>query len=214
MHGAAIPSFDGDRRAVVMRGALTTQRLQLTPVCEGDLEELYALHADPRAFAEDLTAPLADREQMRWVLAQWIGSWREHGIGYFGVRPRAAGADGAAGAEALAQSPALLGVVGLTPMDLEGRQVLSAYWRLVPAATGRGIAAEAMGAVLAQPHPGRSDREVIAVTAAGNRPSRALAARLGFAPAAAERAVPGGRAGDVLLLRPPDQPPRRPGVTT
>jgi len=40
------------------------------------------------------------------------------------------------------------------------------------------------------------------VTASQNAPSRALAQRLGFRPAPPGRPVPGGREGDVLLVRP------------
>ncbi|MGO2774835.1 MAG: GNAT family N-acetyltransferase [Brachybacterium tyrofermentans] len=213
MHGAATPSFDGGRRAVVMRGILTTRRLRLTPVGEDDLEELLALHADPRAFADDLTEPLTDREQMRWVLDRWIQAWQQHGTGYLTVRARA---------QAPAPAPApiqqtggaaipsgLLGVVGLTHLEHEGEQSLSAYWRLTPAATGHGIATEAMAAVLTDPRLGGADHEVIAVTAEANRPSRSLAARLGFAPAPPGRAAPGGREGDILLIRPPGRTPPR-----
>lgn len=214
MHGAATPSFDGGRRAVVMPGvmhgvmpdvmhdvlpgALTTPRLELAAVGEADLEELFALHADPLAFADDLTEPLTDREQLRWVLGQWISSWHEHGTGYLTVRARATGDP--------ALPPGLLGVVGLTRLEHQGQQTLSAYWRLTPGVTGRGIAAEAMDAVLTDHRLGGTDHEVLAVTAAGNRPSRALAARLGFAPAPLDRAVPGGRDGDVLLIRPSGEP--------
>lgn len=212
--GAVIPSSEGDRRAVGMCGPVTA-RLRLSPVADGDLEELFALHADPRAFAEDLTAPLADREQMRWVLTQWIRSWHEHGIGYLTVRALEADQHSAPplplgdfppthGTSPLPRG--LLGVAGLTPLDHQGRRALSAYWRLAPAATGCGIAAEAMAAVLADPRLGVRDQEVVAVTAAGNRPSRALAARLGFLPAPPGRAVPGGRDGDILLIRPPQRP--------
>lgn len=218
MHGAATPSFDGGRRAVVMRGvprdALMTPRLRLTAVGEADLEELFALHAEPRTFADDLTEPLTDREQMRWVLDHWITSWREHGTGYLTVRARPTG-DGTAEhsrAPEPSRSPlpaGLLGVVGLTCLEHENQQVLSAYWRLAPAATGHGVATEAMGAVLTDPRLGGTDHEVVAVTAAGNRPSCALAARLGFAPASADRVVPGGRSGDILLIRPPHGAPAR-----
>ncbi|WP_394214826.1 GNAT family N-acetyltransferase [Brachybacterium vulturis] len=233
MHdGAVIPSPDGDRRAVVMPGpaplALRTPRLHLTPVAERELEELLALHADPRAFAEDLTEPLTDRAQMRWVLRRWRESWVEHEVGYLSVRahrPSAAAAtdelpaamrspDAAMPGELVPLPGGLLGVVGLTPLAAEDPTVLSAYWRLSPAATGRGVASEAMRAVLTHPQlggraggscggdrgGGRSGTEIVAVTAAANRPSLALACRLGFVPAPPERPVPGGRAGDVLLV--------------
>ena len=239
MHdGAVSPSPDGDRRAAVVPGparrGFRTARLRLAPVAEHELDELLALHADPRAFAEDLTEPVTDRARMRWVLRRWRESWDQHGLGYLTVRAREAAdgargagaaegaADGAGGAGAAVgaagghraeplphDAPAplptgLLGVVGLTPLALEDGTALSTYWRLAPAATGRGVASEAMRAVLAHPQLGGraagSDREIIAVTAAGNRPSRALAARLGFVPAPADRPVPGGRAGDILLV--------------
>lgn len=243
MHdGAAIPSPQGDRRAVVMSGAreqdeapeqdgapvpgpsaprasapeqsgpgpsvfgpsapelsalvVSTARLRLTPVAEHELDELYDLHSDPRAFAEDLTEPLTDRRQMSWVLEQWQANWAEHGLGHLAVRSR----PGNAGS----LPPGLLGVVGLAPLELEGRTALSAYWRLSPAATGHGVATEAMHAVLTHPQLGGrgagTGTGIVAVTAAGNRPSRALAARLGFIPAPPERPVPGGRSGDVLLV--------------
>lgn len=199
MHGVAIPSSDGDRRAV----SVSTPRLCLAPVSAADLEELFALHADPRAFADDLTEPLTDREQMRWVLGQWIESWRRHGTGHLTVRARSAAADEPELRTAPSSlSPGLLGVVGLIPLEVDGTQALSAYWRLAPEATGHGLATEAMRAVLAHPRLGGRDGEVVAVTAAGNAASRALADRLGFWPAPPRRAVPGGRDGDVLLVRP------------
>ena len=214
MHGGAvIPSSDGDRRAAVVPGParceLRTARLRLAPVAEHELEALLALHADPRAFAEDPTEPVTDRARMRWVLRRWRESWDRHGLGYLTVRsrPAADGTDGAGPPPHAVPAPlptGLLGVVGLTPLTLEDGTALSAYWRLAPEATGRGVASEAMRAVLAHPQLGGraagSGPEIIAVTAAGNRPSRTLAARLGFVPAPADRPVPGGRAGDVLLV--------------
>lgn len=235
-HSAAVPPPDGDRRAVVMPGhaapAIITARLRLSPVVGDDLEELFALHSDPRAFAEDTTAPLTQLTQMRQVLALWRSAWEQDGRGYLTVRARAvdgpdpgraaARADGGsaaalgswtgagagdeagvgAGAGAAALPQGLLGVVGITALHAEGDELLSAYWRLHPAVTGRGMACEAMRAVLAEPHCGPGGREVVAVTAGRNRASIALAESLGFLPAPAARPVPGGRAGDVLLVRP------------
>nr|WP_245823012.1 GNAT family N-acetyltransferase [Brachybacterium avium] len=169
------------------------------------------MHADPGAFAEDLTEPLSDRAQMRWVLGRWRESWAEHGLGYLSIRAHRpaheiAGDGPPPGSAPLPQG--LLGVVGLTPLTTADRPALSAYWRLSPAATGRGVATEAMRAVLAHPQLGGRDgdgdgdggAEIIAVTALANRASLALALRLGFVPAPPERPVPGGRGGDVLLV--------------
>src|SRR5699024_653125 len=107
--GAVIPSSDGDRRAAVVpvpaRCELRTARLRLAPVAEHELEALLALHADPRAFAEDLTEPVTDRARMRWVLRRWRESWDRHGLGYLTVRSRPA-ADGTDGAGAPATGTA------------------------------------------------------------------------------------------------------------
>lgn len=187
MHGAATPSKDGDRRAVVM----STARLRLAPVEAGDLEPLWRLHADPRAFTQDSTAPLTEREQMRWVLAQWIEHWRRHGTGYVTVRARDPDQLGAG----------LLGVVGLAHLGSDGQSALSAYWRLLPRVQGLGVAAEAMRAVLDHPRCGPGGREVLAITAAANTPSQLLAERLGFRETPG-RAVPGDRPDDVLLVLP------------
>ena len=147
-------------------GRIRTERLRLAPVTEADEAELYVLHSDPRAFVEDSTEPLTDPAQMRWVLAQWRQGWERHGAGHLAVRARE-GADLPVG---------LLGVVGLVPLarDVDratdarrthgpapgaddgsgattaapARTMLSAYWRLSPEVTGRGVATEAMRAVL------------------------------------------------------------------
>ncbi|MEO2095961.1 MAG: GNAT family protein [Brachybacterium sp.] len=147
-------------------GEILTERLRLTPVADADEAELFTLHSDPRAFVEDSTDPLTDPAQMRWVLAQWRESWERHGAGHLTVRARE-GADLPVG---------LLGVVGLVPLarDVDratdarrthgpapgaadgsgattaapARTMLSAYWRLSPEVTGRGVATEAMRAVL------------------------------------------------------------------
>ncbi|MGP5260074.1 GNAT family N-acetyltransferase [Brachybacterium paraconglomeratum] len=231
-------------------GEILTERLRLTPVAEADEVELFALHSDPRAFVEDSTDPLTDPAQMRWVLAQWRESWERHGAGHLTVRARE-GADLPVG---------LLGVVGLVPFarDVDratdarrahdpapgaadgsgattaapARTMLSAYWRLSPEVTGRGVATEAMRAVLEAlpagarrgPHAAGSDTcthdgraldngtapddgtapfDIVAITDRGNTASLALAARLGFRPAPPGRPVPGGRADDVLLLLDP-----------
>jgi RimJ/RimL family protein N-acetyltransferase len=146
-----------DETARTGPAGLLTERLRLAPVVAADEAELFALHSDPRAFAEDSTEPLTDPAQMRWVLGQWREGWARYGLGHLTVRARRDPA-GDGGADL---PVGLLGVVGLVPLsggeggkggDGDQHPVLSAYWRLSPAATGLGIATEAMRAVLAQAH--------------------------------------------------------------
>lgn len=200
--GAASPSSDGGCRAVGVCGdfPLITARLRLDPVGWDNLPELLRLHRDPRVFSADSTAPVGTAAQMRWVLGQWIACWKQHGTGYLTVRARGGGegTDGPPGH----LPEGLLGVVGISLLRTDAGEQRSAYWRLAPSAQGRGVAAEAMRAVLAHPALGGA-RRIIAVTAAGNAPSRTLALRLGFRPAPADAPVPGGRSGDVLLIRDP-----------
>lgn len=164
--GGGTRAGEGGGSAGHRDGEILTERLRLTPVAEADEAELFALHSDPRAFVEDSTEPLTDPAQMRWVLAQWRRSRARHGLGHLAVRARV-GADLPVG---------LLGVVGLVPLarDVDratdarrtqdpapgaadgpgattaapARTMLSAYWRLSPEVTGRGVATEAMRAVL------------------------------------------------------------------
>lgn len=78
----------------------------------------------------------------------------------------------------------LLGVCGLTALDLDGEEVVSAYDRLRPEAWGRGIAREALGAVLAEADRHLAGRRAVVITDPGNLPSLRLARALGFSPAA------------------------------
>lgn len=158
---------------------LLTDRLALHALASTDLEAIFELHADRRTFEHDSTAPVRDRERMREVLETWISAREELGLGYATVHPRADGPRGA-----------LLGVCGLTRYDLAGREVLSAYYRFSPAAWGRGIAAEAMRAVLAQADRALPGVESVVITDRGNTPSLALAGRLGYR--ATDAQVPDG----------------------
>jgi [ribosomal protein S5]-alanine N-acetyltransferase len=60
---------------------LTTERLVLRPVAEGDLETLLAIRNAPEVVATTSTgAPLA-RERMAAQLQRRLASWRDRGLG-------------------------------------------------------------------------------------------------------------------------------------
>lgn len=211
---AAAPSTDGGRR-VACAGAveILTARLRLAPVTAADEPELFALHSDPEAFREDSTDPLTAPAQMTWLLEQWRERWDGGGAGYWTVRlADPVGGDDAAppppapaALSAPPALPALLGIIGLSPLEEKAPGApLSLYYRLAPAAQGRGFATEAVTALLDHHELGPRGRELLIVTDAANHRSLALAQRLGFDPAPPGRAVPAARPGDVLLVRAPD----------
>ncbi|MGP9695077.1 GNAT family N-acetyltransferase [Brachybacterium sp. AOP25-B2-12] len=167
---------------------LRTARLELSVLDSSDLDALHALHADPRTFALDSTEPVTSRAAMVAVLESWTAARARQGFGYAGIRARAGEPGGTAPASAagpgpLPPSPLLLGVCGLTTLDLDGHEVVSVYYRLHPEAWGRGIAREALAALLAEADLHLAGREAVVVTDPGNTPSLRLARALGFVPA-------------------------------
>lgn len=167
---------------------LLTPRLELRVPSVADLPAIHELHADPRTFEHDSTPLVTSRDRMERVLAAWTADRDRQGFGYATVRPRerrrpsspAAASAAAALPGDLADPTLLLGVCGLTRYRLRDRVVLSAYYRFRPEAWGRGIASEALGAVLAQADRALPGAEAVIITDRGNAPSRALAERTGF----------------------------------
>lgn len=170
-------------------GSLVTERLTLERLSPLDLPALWDLHSDPRAFELDSTEVLTRVDQMRHVLTQWLAAWGRDGIGYRTVRLR----------DAVARP--VIGVCGATVMQLNGRPVLSIYYRFSPAHWNRGFATEALSAVLADAHHSADlPDEIVIVTDRGNAPSLALARRLGFTPTD-ERDADEDPSADLVILR-------------
>lgn len=165
---------------------LLTDRLELRVPTEADLDAIFAIHRDPRAFAYDSTPPVTTRDRMRDVLGAWLAEREIQGFGYCTVHPRQhRPAPGGIQEPECADDPLtdpglLLGVCGLTRYVLNDRTVLSAYYRFRPEAWGHGIAAEALRAVLAQAARALPGAETVVITDRGNAPSRTLAERLGY----------------------------------
>ncbi len=140
---------------------LRTARLVLSPVCAPDAGVLRALRTDPRVFAVMLggvrTPAAADAE----LLAD-VRQWRERGYGMFCVR----------------EEGQFRGITGLHDRpDGRGPGLRFAFW---PEVHGRGLAAEAAGAVLRLAHRRLGLPRVVAVAREVNFASRTVLGRIGM----------------------------------
>lgn len=90
----------------------------------GDLEALHEIHADPAVWTLSPDHRHATRADSERMLAELLEHWDRHGFGYWAVE---------AGGE-------VVGFAGVRWHDLDGEQVLNAYFRFRPRAQGRGYA--------------------------------------------------------------------------
>ncbi len=158
---------------------LHTPRLTLRPHCAADLADCLTLWSDPRVVRYIGGVP-QDRQAVWFRLLRYAGMWSLLGYGMWLVEDR--------------ESGAFMGEAGLLNAErgiaaLDGAP--EAGWVFAPSTWGRGIASEAMTAVMqwsADALPGQSIRCIIE---SGNDASVKVATRIGFAPL--EQAQPGGK---------------------
>ncbi|MFD8599433.1 GNAT family N-acetyltransferase [Kitasatospora sp. NPDC059646] len=144
---------------------LTTPRLLLRQWEDGDLDRWAELNADPEVRRH--LGPVMTREQSAGSLAAFREELADRGWGWWAVRLRAEGT--------------FLGFAGLDPVDEETPfDGVEAGWRLHPDSWGRGYATEAARAVLRYGFEELALPEILALIAAANAPSRAVAERLGM----------------------------------
>ncbi|MFF0298509.1 GNAT family N-acetyltransferase [Kitasatospora sp. NPDC004614] len=144
---------------------LTTPRLLLRQWQDSDLDRWAELNADPevrRYFGAVMT-----REQSAGALEAFRAELAERGWGWWAVELRDGGR--------------FLGFAGLDPVDEEAPvEGVEAGWRLHRDVWGHGYATEAARAVLRYGFEELALPEILALIAAGNAPSRAVAERLGM----------------------------------
>ena len=152
-----------------MSREIETDRLRLTPVGEGDYEDLCALLADPD-FYRHIFPQALNAEEAWFRLLRDIGHWQVMGYGNWTIRTRDGGR--------------YVGNVGLLnyhrivvpPLD-----AIEMGWGLSPAFQGKGLAFEAATAAVAWAEQHLKAGRLVCVISPSNGPSLALAARLGFA---------------------------------
>ncbi len=148
---------------------IETARLLLRPHRAEDVREVARLWGDPGVTRWIGGRPATEEES--WArLLRYLGLWPALGFGYFAVLDRASGA--------------FLGDVGLADFHREITPSLDgmaeAGWVLGPAAWGRGVATEAVSALLGWYRATPAPRPVACILAPGNLASRRVARKCGF----------------------------------
>lgn len=164
---ASTPEVGAPRRAFarVRAGGLLLRAPE-----PADVPAILAIHADPATNEHNPNGPMRDLRQATARLREWQEEWARDGFGYWtacdGERE---GAEGA-----------VIGFGGVARRSWRDRDVLNVYYRLSPAAWGRGVATTiAREAVrLAGEHvPGLP---IVVRTRAGNEAAIRTAVRAGF----------------------------------
>lgn len=148
---------------------LTTSRLMLRGHEVGDFDAVAALWGDPEVTRYIGNVP-STREESWSRFLRYFGLWPALGFGYFVVTDR--------------ESGAFLGEVGLADFQREISPSLDGFaeagWVLARNAWGKGIAREALDAVLTWYGSQPSRRPVACIMNAGHHASRRVAEQSGF----------------------------------
>ncbi|MGW7580816.1 GNAT family N-acetyltransferase [Kitasatospora sp. NPDC054768] len=146
--------------------APTTERLSLLRPAEGDIDAVLAVHRDPATCVHNPSDALGTRTEAEELYGRWNAVRERHGFGYWTVREH--------------DSPAVPGFCGIKPMTLAGLPILNLFYRLAPAAWGRGVATEAATTVAAWASSHAPDLPLIARVRPENLASRRVALRAGL----------------------------------
>ena len=134
-----------------------TERLLLTPIGLGDVDDLWRLYSDP--LVARWTGPWSYDGVEAWA-RDMASRWLTDGVGKWLARDRSDGA--------------LVGRGGLSRMDLAGEAVLEVGWVVRDALAGRGFGTEIGRAALDWASTFFPALPVIAFTEVHNRASRAV----------------------------------------
>jgi RimJ/RimL family protein N-acetyltransferase len=140
-----------------------TSRLVLTRPVDADMAELFDLHTDPRVWEHLPSARHLEIAQTQKLVDDYEAGWAANGLDVWVARDRQTG-----------------GLVGMGGASLRGERAWNLYYRLVPAAWGRGYAQEIVTAARAATSALKSDLPHVAILLENNEGSRRTAERAGL----------------------------------
>ncbi|MEQ8839961.1 MAG: GNAT family N-acetyltransferase [Acidimicrobiales bacterium] len=145
---------------------IETERLVLRPLGEGDLDRYFAIHTAPDVRAS-LHKPDSYSPDDAWTeMALMRGQWALRNSGQWAVELRDTGE--------------LIGRAGTHRPQRADWPGLECGWTFDPAHWGRGYATEAGRATVEWAFANHDDDHLYSVILPTNRPSQAVAKRLGF----------------------------------
>jgi [ribosomal protein S5]-alanine N-acetyltransferase len=160
-----VPS-DGDAVEQLPHGALLSDRLSLRRPTTSDIDEIYAIHSDPRACFHNPSDALATRDDAERLFERWNDQWERFGYGYWVV--------------CLRRSSEPIGFCGLKTVEFRARQTLNLFYRFKPASWGNGYASEAARLVVDWATSQLPGHPLIARVRPENIASQRVAARAGL----------------------------------
>ena len=138
--------------------------MELRPIEVEDLPLYEGIHCDPRMM-EHLGGPLP-REGLEEKLRRDVATTRAGETWVLVIVPD--------------DSEASAGTISVWEKDLEGERITEIGWMVLPEFQGRGLATEAVGAVLEKARSGSRWDAVHAFPPVTNAPSNAICRKMGF----------------------------------
>jgi len=145
---------------------LATARLSLWRPTAADVDAIFLIHNDQRAWAHNPSDALATRDEADQLFQRWDAHWRRHGFGYWVVRRQG--------------SDTPIGFCGIKIMWFRGSEVANMFYRFDPAVWGCGMATEAATAVVAWAADKIPERQLVARIRPQNLASQRVAIRAGL----------------------------------
>lgn len=134
---------------------MNTDRLLLTAVAHTDLEELHALHADPKVWQHLPSGVHTSLQQTEDSLSKYRTDWQQQGLGYWTVRKRDSGS-----------------FVGIAGVRLNPHRVWNMYYRISPVHHGTGYATEVARHAVHTAHAAQQNTPIVALLLEHNEGSR------------------------------------------
>jgi ribosomal-protein-alanine N-acetyltransferase len=140
-----------------------TANLRLRPLRSDDLDALIEVEGDPATNEHRPGGPPTDSE-VEQHLRVFVEAWADGGVGYWAV----------------GHGDEFVGVAGLRPLVLHGRDCWNLYYRFRPSAWGRGFAREVAIEAVAFAGEHSPRLPVVARTRPGNIAAKKVAQNAGL----------------------------------